>query len=283
MNIGLVIVNYNDSDNVIKLIKNIKSFKSVKMIVVVDNNSFTSELNKIKKLKIENVKVIENDNNYGYAYALNIGSKYINENLNDAFIVLSNTDIEIPSEKVLISMAKKINDDIKCVMPKVKEGNNYKYGWKLTSSSKDLIANIPLINRTFRKDIINYPEEYFKNNNIVDVIYGCCFMIEGKTLKDINYFDDKTFLYYEEYILARKLEKINKKSVVDTEVFVSHIHNAVIGSNINKLRKYKIYKKSQLYYEKKYNRANFIEMFFFRLFYIINLIPYGIKNILKRL
>ena len=268
MNIGLVIVNYNDSDNVIKLIKNIKSFKSVKMIVGVDNNSFTSELNKIKKLKIKNVKVIENDNNYGYAYALNVGSKYINENLNDAFIVLSNTDVEIPSEKVLISMAKKINDDIKCVMPKVKEESNYKYGWKLTSSSKDLI---------------NYPEEYFKNNNVVDVIYGCCFMIEGKTLKDINYFDDKTFLYYEEYILARKLEKINKKSVVDTEVFVSHIHNAVIGSNINKLRKYKIYKKSQLYYEKKYNRANFIEMFFFRLFYIINLIPYEIKNILKRL
>ena len=48
MNIGLVIVNYNDSDNVIKLIKNIKSFKSVKMIVVVDNNYFTMSLNKIK-------------------------------------------------------------------------------------------------------------------------------------------------------------------------------------------------------------------------------------------
>jgi len=274
--------NYNDSDNTIKLIKSVSAFKVIKSIVVVDNNSYTSELNKLKKLKEKKLTIIENDNNYGYAYALNIGAKYINETIQDALICLSNTDIHVANEKVLISMANNIKNDVVCVMPKVKENNSFKYGWKLTSALSDLKANIPLINRLFRKNIIDYPEEYFKDNREVDVIYGCFFMIKGSTLEEIGYFDDKTFLYFEEYILARKLKSRNLKSIVDTSVFVEHIHNAVIGNNISIRNKYKIYKKSQLYYEKKYNKANIFEMTIFRLFYLINLIPYEIKNILKK-
>lgn len=282
MNIGLVVVNYNDSDNTVKLVKSVLKYKSIKCIVVVDNNSYTSEINKLKKIDDKKVTIILNDGNYGYAYALNIGAKYINETVDNAIICLSNTDISIENENVLISMAKLITNDVKCVMPKVMENGEFKYGWQLTSPLQDLIANIPLINRAFRRDIINYPDDYFKKNNCVDVIYGCFFMVEGQTLKDIDYFDDKTFLYYEEYILAQKLKAKGKMSVVDTSVYVEHKHNAVIGSNVNLRDKYKIYKKSQLYYEKAYNKANVIEMILFKLFYFINLIPYEIKKIIKK-
>lgn len=282
MNIGLVIVNYNDSDNTVKLVKSVLKYKSIKCIVVVDNNSYTSEINKLKKIDDKKVTIIENDGNYGYAYALNIGAKYINETVENAIICLSNTDISIENENVLISMANLITNDVKCVMPKVMENGEFKYGWQLTSPLQDLIANIPLINRAFRRDIINYPDDYFKDNNCVDVIYGCFFMVDGKTLKEIDYFDDKTFLYYEEYILAQKLKAKGKMSVVDTSVYVEHKHNAVIGSNVNLRDKYKIYKKSQLYYEKTYNKANIIEVFLFKLFYFINLIPYEIKRIIKK-
>lgn len=282
MNIGLVIVNYNDSDNTVKLVKSVLKYKSIKRIVVVDNNSYTSEVNKLKKIADKKVTIILNDGNYGYAYALNIGAKYINETVENAIICLSNTDISIGNENVLISMAKLITNDAKCVMPKVMENGEFKYGWQLTSPLQDLIANIPLINRAFRRDIINYPDDYFKNNNCVDVIYGCFFMVEGQTLKEIDYFDDKTFLYYEEYILAQKLKAKEKMSVVDTSVYVEHKHNAVIGSNVSLRDKYKIYKKSQLYYEKTYNKANIIEMILFKSFYLINLIPYEIKKIIKK-
>lgn len=210
MNIGLVIVNYNDSDNTVKLVKSVLKYKSIKCIVVVDNNSYTSEINKLKKIDDKKVTIIENDGNYGYAYALNIGAKYINETVDNAIICLSNTDISIENENVLISMAKLMTNDVKCAMPKVMENGVFKYGWQLTSPLQDLIANIPLINRAFRRDIINYPDDYFKDNNCVDVIYGCFFMVEGQTLKDIDYFDDKTFLYYEEYILAQKLKAKGK-------------------------------------------------------------------------
>lgn len=283
MNIGIVIVNYNDLENTVKLVKSIKDFKCFKSIVIVDNNSTDSSVKSLEKLNIKHLKIIKNEENYGYSKALNIGSKYLLETLDNPLICMSNTDIEIPDENVITTLASMINDEVKCVMPKVKEGTTFSYGWKLTTPFQDLMTNIPFINRLIRKKIINYNEDYFKEDNVlVDVMYGCFFMIEGSTLESINYFDENTFLYYEEYILARKLRCINKLSMLSTKVYVKHIHNAVIGNNLSKLNKYKIYKKSQLYYEKNYNKANIIEMALFKVFYYINLIPYKIKSLIKK-
>lgn len=278
--IGFVIVNYNDSKNTINLINEIKDYNSINEIVIVDNKSTDDSGKLLKELKGKKIKLIENKENKGYAYALNVGSKYLIDKYKDILIVASNTDIKIKDEDILTTLANRINEEVVCVMPKVKEKEGFKYGWKLTNSKIDLLLNIPLINRPFRKKYINYAVEHFnKDISYVDVIYGCFFMIDGNILKSINYFDNETFLYYEEYILARKLEKENKKSLVDNTVYVEHHHNVTIGTNVSKMNKYKIYKKSQLYYEKEYNKANKIEMHLFKLFYYINLIPYKIKNI----
>lgn len=282
MKIGFVIVNYNDGEHTKKLIDNIKDYKCISHIVVVDNNSNDHEKELINKIKCRKLTVLEQEENKGYAYALNIGAKYIINLLGECLICLSNTDIRIPDEGVIKKLANMIDEDTKCVMPKVKENNRFTYGWRLTNSLTDLMLNIPLINRTFRKKYIYYQEEYFKSKEaVVDVIYGCFFMIESNTLKAVNYFDDKVFLYYEEYILAQKLKNINKLSKVNTSIYIEHLHNATIGTNMSKLKKYKVYKSSQMYYEKNYNHANGFAMFLFRIFYLINLIPYKIKSIKK--
>lgn len=282
MKIGFVIVNYNDVNNTKKLIDNIKDYKSVSHIVVVDNNSNDESRSELKKIKSKKLTILEQDDNYGYAYALNVGAKYLINLLGECFICLSNTDIILPNEDVITKLASMIDDETKCVMPKVKETGKYSYGWKLTSAFTDLKLNIPLLNRIYRKKSIHYDKNYFKKSEVVvDVIYGCFFMIESNILKDINYFDDKVFLYYEEYILAHKLKGINKLSKVNTSIYVEHLHNATIGSNLSKLKKYKTYKESQIYYEKYYNHANSLEMFLFRVFYLINLIPYQIKSLKK--
>lgn len=277
-NIGLVIVNYNDHENTTKLIDNVKEYKIIKRIVVVDNNSKDDSVKVLKTYEDEKVHLIESKVNRGFSEGLNIGAKFIMEKLKDPIVLCSNSDIFVPNEEVLKSMARNIKDDVVCVMPKVKENGKFLYGWKLTNKYQDFILNIPLINRVFRNKFINYKEEYFNTpTSIVDVVYGCFFMIDAHTLKSINYFDNNTFLYYEEYILARKLAKIKKKTLVDNMVYVKHEHDASIGTNMSKLNKYKIYKRSWLYYEKYYNKAHFPLMFLFKVFYYINLIPYKIK------
>jgi GT2 family glycosyltransferase len=101
-------------------------------------------------------------------------------------------------------------------------------------------------------------------------------MIEGKTLESINYFDENVFLYYEEDILAKKLKEKNLLSKCNCNIQVKHMHNATIGNNVSNLNKYKIHANSKFYYEKTYNKAR-LSMLLFKLFYLINLIPYKIK------
>lgn len=282
MKIGFVIVNYNDFKNTKKLIDNIKDYKNISHIVVVDNNSTDESKEELKKIKLKKLTILEQNDNKGYAYALNIGAKYLTNLLGECYICLSNTDIYIPNPEVIAKLANMINDEVKCVMPKVKEHDNFTFGWKLTSAFVDLMLNIPLLNRIYRKKYIHYTDDYFKKQEVlVDVIYGCFFMIESETLKKVNYFDDQVFLYYEEYILAQKLKSINKLSKINTTIYIEHDHNTTIGSNISKLQKYKIYKQSQMYYEKNYNHANSFEMFLFKVFYLVNLIPYKLKSLKK--
>lgn len=276
----LIIVNYNDADATIKLINNVKSYKTINKIVVVDNNSTDDSLELLKQLDIKKLHIIESIRNNGYAKGLNMGAKYALKEYKNPILIFSNSDIEIESENVIKNLISNFkNKDIKVVMPKIKENNKFSYGWKLTSPFKDLLMNIPVINKSIRKKYRYYDEEYFDGaTSIVDCIYGCFFLIEGEFLKKIDYFDENTFLYFEEYILGRKVKLWNRLSIVDNREYVIHNHNLTIGKNVSDINKYKIYKKSQFYYEKKYNNANALIMFFFKLFYYINLIPYKFRR-----
>ena len=270
----LIIINYNDSDNTIKLIDEIKLFTSIEKVIVVDNNS-KEDLDKLKNMEDEFVHLISLEKNLGYSGAINEGCKYIISNESKKCnIIISNSDISIPSNNVIKSLAKNLsNDAVGAIMPKVLEHGVFKYGWKLTSAKEDVLLNTPLINKLYRSKFLNYDLKHFDNAlPVVDVLYGCFFMIKSEVLEDINFFDDKVFLYYEENILARKLKAKKLLTVVDTSVFVEHKHNVSIGNNVSNLKKYEIYKNSQIYYEEHYNDANKVEMFIFKSFYKVSLI-----------
>ena len=76
----------------------------------------------------------------------------------------------------------------------------------------------------------------------------------------IDYLDEGTFLYYEENIMGTKLKNKNLKTIIDTKVEVFHNHSITIDKSVKKISKYKILKKSQLYFHKKYNDANLFDI-----------------------
>ena len=284
MNNYFIIINYNDVNNCINLINKVKNYKVINKIIVVDNKSTDNSADLLTNIISKNVYVIFNEDNIGYAAAINKGVKYINDELGGGNVFISNTDIDVDSEDDLIKLIDNLNDpNVSAVMPTVKENGHLKRGWKLTSSFIDLICDIPLINRLYKSSLTNYKESYFKDDiSIVDVVYGAFFLIKSRDLQHIDYLEESTFLYFEEYILARKLKRVNKKLLINNKVYVHHKHNATIGNNVTKLNKYKIYKKSEFIYEKKYNRANPIEMFFYKLFYLLTLPKYKIKLLFKK-
>lgn len=279
---NLIIINYNDCSNTINLIEEASKLTSIEEIVVVDNKSTTNDLEILKQVNNSKLHIIALDRNIGYSGAINEGCKYLINKYQDCNIIVSNSDISIPSNKVIKSLAECLkNHTIAAVMPKILENGTFKYGWKLTSAFQDLITNIPLINKLYKNKFKYYDIEHFNNPYpVIDVLYGCFFMIKSSVLEKIDYFDSKVFLYYEENILAQKIKTLKMLTVVDTNVFVEHKHNATIGNYVSKLNKYKIYKESQIYYEEKYNQANKFVIMLFKIFFYTSLF---IKNLILKL
>ena len=265
--ICFVIVNYNDYKTTKRLLYEIKSFKTLEKIVVVDNNSTDNSYQDLKKEEQKNVVIIKNEQNNGYASGMNKGAKYLIENLGSCNIIFSNSDIIIKNEKDLETLSKDIKGDIVVSAPVVKEHGTLNRGWHITTPKSEILQNLPLISRYFRKKLNYNDNHYQKNLSEVDVVSGCFFMVDSNTLKEVDYFDENTFLYYEELIFSKKLEKMNKKLVVDNRVSVIHDHSVTIDKTVKRINKYKILKASQKYYVKNYLKGNMFEM---ALLYITN-------------
>ena len=255
-----VILNYNDYETTIKLVNNIKNYNIVDEIVIVDNNSTDSSFEHLKLLMNEKIIVLKNSCNKGYSSGNNLGCKYLIEKYEKCNIFISNPDIIIKDEQILIDLLDTFKLDVGIVSPLILENNKYNRGWKLPTPFVDALMNIPIIHNKVREKNLLYSEERY-NKDIVDVevVSGCFFLIRSDVLKKVNFFDENVFLYYEENILGKKLKDLNIRSVVNTKVEVIHNHSISIDKNVKKLNKIKILKKSQMYFEKHYNKANIFE------------------------
>ena len=284
--LGMVIINYNDAKTTIELLENIKDYKCLDSIIVVDNKSTDDSVKRLKKYQNTKIELIEAHENKGYASGLNIGAKYLNKKYKNCNIIFSNADIIIAKEEDLERLNQDITDDIVVVGPTIIERTGINRGWKLPTAKDEIRFNLPILGDKFRAKN-TYPEEHYqKDLSFVDVVAGCIFCVKGSILEKIDYFDENTFLYYEEQILSKKLIDINKKIAIDNTVKVIHNHSVTIDKNIARIRKYKILKTSQRYYVKEYLKASKWDLFrlefnrrlFLTLLYIVCFFKGGKNN-----
>lgn len=277
----LLIINYNDYKNTKRLIENVSDFKIIDHVVVLDNCSTDDSYAKLLKLK-SNADIVKSEANKGYSYAINYGMKYIEDKYKEANVFVSNSDIIIPSEDSLTLMLKELKGNVGLVGPVVNEHGVLNRGWKMPSPLVDSFLNLVVVHNWVRKKKIFYKEEHYnKKVSVVDVASGCFFLVNTKDFKKINYLDENVFLYYEENILASKLKSIGKKEVIVNDAFIIHDHAATIDNNIKRIKKFKILKKSQYYFQTKYNHANLGEKILLKLNKNISLMCYHISGLFK--
>ena len=288
MKTGMIIVHYNDYESVKQLIDNIKNYNCIDKIVIVDNNSDLRNKAGIKNLISNKVEVIENLENKGFSYAINVGAKKLINELGECKLIISNADIIIEKEVDLVGLLNCLNrEEIGVVAPTVVEKNNLNRGWRNPTPKIDALMNLVYIHRIIRKKYVFYKEEYYNDRiSYVDVVSGCFFLIRSNVLESINYLDENVFLYYEENILAKKIKNINKKIIVCNDIKIIHNHSVSIDKNIKKIKKLKLQKQSQVYFQKNYNNATNFQVLMLKLTAflsrIILSIVYSIKDLLKK-
>ena len=258
--IGIVIVNYNDFKTTKHLLNNIKDYKCLEEIVVVDNNSTDDSFEKLKEFESNRITIIKNSSRH-FSSGLNVGAKYLIKKVGDCNIIFSNSDVIIKGEEDLKKLSSNIKNDIVVVGPVVNEHGVLNRGWKLPKVNYEILFNIPLLSRYYKKKLLSYSEDcYASDTTVVDVVSGCFFIVSGEFLKNNNYFDEHTFLYYEEQIFATKVKKAKKKELIDNQVVIIHDHSVSVDKSIKRLEKQKVLKQSQRYYAKKYQKANKVQM-----------------------
>ena len=269
MKTGIIILNYNDYENALKIIDMIKDYKCLKKIIIVDNASTDDSFNHLKPLENNKIIIIKNKKNLGYAYGNNLGLKYLYEHGFD-YAIISNPDI-IVEESVMEELISRMkNSKVSFLGPKILEHGNIIKGWKTPSYLYELLSTMNYFHK-YAKKLITYKDSYYKDGlNEVDVIHGCFFIGRLKDFKKINYFDTNTFLYYEENILSYKAKKNNLGIYVDTSISVIHNLSLSVDKSLNKLKKYKILKDSMFYYETRYRKINIFKYILLRIVYYIS-------------
>lgn len=263
----MVIVNYNDYETTKRLLDNVKDYKVLKEIVVVDNKSTDNSLEELRKLKNKKITIIDSGENKGYSYALNVGCKYLIDKYKSLNIVISNSDIIIESELDIKDLNSYISTKNVIVGPTIIQGNDLNRGFKIPTPWQDIKQNIVFFGKRVLAKELSYPDNYYhKDISKVDTVSGCFFMISSKHLEDMGYFDENVFLYYEENIMGTKTKKLGKNIIVCNNVDVIHDHSVSIDKSLKRIKKYDILKTSQEYFEKTYNGANKIELFFLKVF-----------------
>lgn len=283
MKTAFLIINYNDASTTLKLIDNIKNYECIDKILVVDNNSTDDSYDEIIKICNKKIAIVKNIANKGYGSGINFGVKYINNLYKKCRIIISNPDIEISKEEDIVKLLETFDEETAVVAPIIKEHEGLNRGWKIPSPIQDALLNIIYIHKYLRPKLLFYEDKYYKKNIVdVEAVSGCFFIIDSNILEQIDYFDENIFLYYEENVLAHKLKQINKLLKINTKVFVFHNHSVTIDKNINKIKKYKELKKSQMYFQKKYNNANPFEILLLFITNKLTLLLLSIVYLFKR-
>lgn len=257
---AIIILNYNDSDTVIEYIHRIKDYKSFDRIVIVDNCSPDGSYEKLKEYQSDKIHVIKTDGNKGYAYGNNFGVHYLEEKKEYYdYITISNPDISVDDETVRKTIEfLSTHKDVAVATPTMymSDGNMSPLaGWKERKLDSDIRDSSMILTRMKNRPHVEcYDKSYFRGEySYVDCVPGSFFIIKYDVFADVQYFDENTFLFFEEDILGKKLKNKGYKVVVLNKLQFIHFESITINKNLKYLKKYKALQKSKRYYHKTYN------------------------------
>lgn len=229
-----LVLNYNSKELTEKCVDNLLRISDDLRIVIVDNCSTdgSSDEFALKYRKNTRVYIQKTDINGGYAKGNNIGLKYISEKFDEArYILLLNPDIIVKNQETIIALKQTLleNEEFSIASCQIIQNNEWRsftdYIWKFPDNKELIFAGTLIGKALCRKKQNTYEAIKLKNNIVeVDSVSGCFFMVSIDDLEKVGGFDERTFLYFEEAILAKRMRGIGKKIAVLIDQFVYHNH-----------------------------------------------------------
>ena len=214
-------------------------------VVFVDNAS-TDELslNFLRKAdKKKRIKLIESPENIGFAGGNNLGVA----NASGEYILILNPDTTVREDSIkkMVEYMEK-DPEVGILGPRLE----YSDGTVQDSCRRDMSFFDLVIKRTalrhvpgLRRRVEKYTMEDFNHSKTqeVELITGACMLIKKDFYDEIGGFDDRYFLFMEDFDLCKKVRKAGKKVVYFPEAIINHYHKRLSGGSIFKLLTKKVF------------------------------------------
>jgi len=255
-----------------------KQLRGIDHIVIIDNGSDEVKRKRLKEYAIINhIKVIDERNwqdmdatevsdlllllerNYGYAKANNKGLR-LSRALGAKYYLLSNNDIVVENEGLVEELKKLLEKDptVAVVGPRVKNRNG---SIQAPVQSKGLfeLGFVPLFYPmilVFRKFGRRRRDSVSDETNAASAYYpyyisGCFMLMDVEKLFEVELFDEHTFLFAEESILAERLLKARYRIMYYPLIEVIH-HHMYSTSHLKSRQVFCAFLYSNLYYLSRY-------------------------------
>ena len=260
MDLSIIIVNYGTyqltKDTVISLLNTIVDINYE--IIIVDNDSPDDSFNRLDDdfKDIDNIMLIQNDNNDGFAKANNIGIR----NSTGEYVLLLNSDVIVKEHTINQSLNYiKENKNIGCLGCKVvlPDGNLDKACrrsfptfevsfYRLTGLSK-LFPNSKRFNR--------YNLSYLDENEVypVDCVVGAFMLIPRDVLIKCGCLDESYFMYGEDIELCYNIKELGYDVIYYGKTEITHYKGA---SGKSKRLLYEFHNSMQIFYDKHYKQSD---------------------------
>lgn len=268
----LVLLNYNRAADCIALVNQlIENISARYRIFLIDNNSEDAQslydyavancaeiienANASSELLTSRLIYIQTGENLGYAKGNNIGLK-LAKKMGYQYAYIINPDVLICDYSVfddLIAVMNTSNRKIGLIGPKVvlpdgavqapmyHRPNGSFVAFNVLYPMSSIVMKIV---RRFELSRYGYCDAYH--------VIGCFFGLDLLIWDSCGYFDENTFLYYEEAIISERLSKVGARVVYRPKVQI--VHNHEYDPNWADGNAY--FEKSRQYYENEYRSAS---------------------------
>ncbi|MEJ5996057.1 glycosyltransferase family 2 protein [Pedobacter sp. Du54] len=226
--VAVVILNWNGKALLERFLPSVITSEYPNLQVIVGDNASTDESINCIKSNFPTVKILQNDQNYGYAGGYN----RIMESVEADYFVLLNSDVEVPKNWIQPVIDKMESDDkIAAAQPKIKwqvQKDQFEYAGA-AGGFMDLHAFPFCRGRIF--DTVEADQGQYTTN--IDIFWasGAAFFIKGKNWKEVKGLDEDLFAHMEEIDLCWRLKNLGYRivSCMDSEVY--HLGGGTLNAN----------------------------------------------------
>lgn len=271
----VIVLNYNDWEETTRFCNMVNGCSSIDKILIVDNKSTDESVERLNNLVSDKILLLVAEDNKGYSAGNNVGLRYILDNNIKGNIIISNPDIYFDSSNI-DSILMPLNDEaigVSTGLITMHGETISNYAWDVPSYW-DMVTNLFLLTYKIKKILgLSIYHKLPKNEEFhyCSCVSGCFFCFTTETLQQVGLFDERTFLFGEEFIFGYRLKQSGKKACVVVKEKIEHDqHHSINKSSIAVKKERNWDLSSMLIYIKFYLRKGVILQALYKFLYKVS-------------